>query len=146
MNFKVFGIVSGLILLAIVAFTAYFLHQAAAEAAVTRNALQAESECAAEIPKAIHMVTDRDSAKTVVTQTASHFNTMVRQCYIEIDTYQHGDSAIFTKTLISPADSGAVLWSVAGRPDSPERKCFGADTMPVDCATADKRWKAYMKE
>jgi hypothetical protein len=147
MNFKgVFLIGSGMAILAIAAFTAYFLRQAAAEAAVSRRILQAESECAGEVPRAVDLVTARDGAKTRVTETSSHYNHQLTRCYVEVDTYEHGATAIYTKTLISPAENGAVLWTVKGRPESPERQCFGPDALPLDCGVADKRWKTFMTQ
>lgn len=150
MNLKgLFLVGSGLVVVAIATFMAISLRQAAMQAEGERQHEKAESECGVQVQHAIDLVIRRDESSggsSRVTDTANHYNQLLHHCYVEVTTYEHGDSAIYIKTLISPADNSAVLWSVTGRKDAPGRHCFGVDAMPIDCATADKRWKSYMAD
>ena len=137
------------IILSVFGIALYFLRQAAARMDATHRIMQAESDCAALVPKAVHLITQADAAKGLedrVTETANHYNQLTHQCYVEVTTYQHEESAIFTKTLISVTEDNAILWSVSGAGADPGRQCFGANATPLNCSEADKRWKAFMSQ
>ncbi len=138
-----------LALAAITAVGTFFLRQSAAETARVRETLQAESDCAARIPRAIDLVTKRDSmlgARIQVTGSTYHYNHRLKQCLVEISTFEHREAPIYVKTLISPADNSAILWSFTGEGEGAARNCYGADSKMLDCAEADKRWKQLMRE
>lgn len=150
MTFKgIFVIGSAILFLAIAAFMFVYLRKAAIEADVARGQALIESDCTAKVPMAIDLVTRKDStdgSPSRVIETANHFNQMRHQCYVEVTTYQHGEASAYIKTLVSLKENAAVLWSVTGIATPKSRQCFGADALPLDCATADKRWQAYMAE
>jgi hypothetical protein len=140
---------SCLTILGIAGLTVHLLRKAAADAEATRQVLKAESDCVGQIQHAIQLVAQRDGEKGIVNRvidSKDHYNHQLRQCYVDIETYEHRDSAVFVKTLISPDENTAVLWSVTGRVEDPGRQCFGPDSMPLDCIEVDKRWKTYMTQ
>ncbi len=127
----------------------YFLRQAAAENARVRALALAESDCAAKIPSAIELVTMRDSmlgARIQVTASADHYNRQLKQCIVEIATFEHQEAPVYVRTLVSPADNSAILWSFTGEGEGAVRNCYGGDSKLLDCAEADKRWKKLMSE
>ena len=149
MGFKAFLIGTLIVVLGIVVFAAYEVRRAGLEAVAERERLKPDSECAAQLQHAIQLVAEKDrgtGALYRVTDSATHYNHPLHACFVEVTTYDHQDSAIFVKTLVRPAENSAVLWSVTGRIDNPGRHCFGADSMPLDCQTADRLWKTFMSE
>jgi hypothetical protein len=150
MTFKTIFLLGSAILFGAIAAVLFFsLRKAGAEAEVARANAQAESNCTAQMPQAIDLVTKKDgldASHSRVTETANHYNQMLHQCYVEVTTYEHGDTSAYVKTLVSLKEKSAVLWSVTGTAAPRTRQCFGADTLPLDCEAADKRWKAYMAE
>jgi len=144
-----FWIGSAIIVLGFACVMIYFMREAAAEAETSRRLAQAESDCVRQVQKMGEMVIEKESEKGVrsrVTQSTSHYNQMLHQCYVEVTTYEPGDPPIFLKTLLSPAEKSAVLWSVSRREDNKERQCFGPDAMPLSCEQAEQRWKAFMTQ
>jgi len=150
MMFKVtFLTVSVLVVLGIVGFGVYFLRQAAAEADTSSASLRAESECTAKVDMARRVVAERGDTTggaIRVTGSSSHYNSVLRQCYVEVNTEETGDTDISMRTLINTGENSAVLWSVENHGKNPVRTCFGADASALDCKTADQRWKAYMHD
>jgi len=119
------------------------------EAETSRRLAQAESECVRQMQRMGELVTKKDNDKGVrsrVTQSTNHYNQALHQCYVEVTTYEHSDSTVFVKTLLTPANNAAVLWSVSGREGSKERQCFGPDAMPLSCEEADRRWNIFMTQ
>jgi hypothetical protein len=144
-----FWIGSAVVVLGFAGFVIYYMRQAAAEEEVARQREREESGCleqmkrTSDLAKQKNVTTENDSR---VIDSANHYNHLLHQCYVEVTTYEHGESSVIVKTLISPADNTAVLWSVTGRIGTTGRECFGPDSMPLDCEVVDKRWKAYMTE
>jgi len=144
-----FWIGSATIVLGLGCAMVYFMRQAAAEAETSRRLAQAESECVAQIQRMSELVTQKENEKGVrsrVTQSTNHYNQSLHRCYVEITTYEHSDSTVFVKTLLTPADNAAVLWSITGRQDHKERECFGPDAMPLSCEEADRPWNVFMTQ
>lgn len=81
-----------------------------------------------------------------MTATVSHYNNLLRQCYVEIGTEETGESELSMKTLISLEQNSAVLWSVQKHGQNTERSCFAQDATALDCKIADARWRAYMHD
>jgi hypothetical protein len=150
MNAKIFVLAgAGVVFLGLACFTFFWLRQAAAETEASHKALEAESNCAFQVDKAKEIVQDLDRSRgteTRVVETKYHYNQILHSCLVEVSSYQHESSGVTMKTLIDPGAVSAVLWSITGSPEAPERRCFGADSMPLDCAKADQRWSAYMTQ
>jgi hypothetical protein len=150
MNFKGWFLIgSGIVFLAIAAFMIFYLRQAAAEATNTERLLRTGSDCEAKRLEAIQMVMDRNrerEAPSRVTGSAAHYNRMLEMCYVEVSTYESGASPILMKTLISPSENAAVLWSATGAIGDVGRRCFNRDATILNCDEADKRWKTFMTE
>jgi hypothetical protein len=144
-----FWMITGTLTLGIVGTLLYFLRQAAIEAEANERVLRAESGCASQVQRAAELVTAKGSEKGVrnrVTASASHYSQQQQKCFIEVTVYEHMPSTALVKTLLDSSDGSAVLWSVSGRREEPGRACFGADSMPLDCIEADRRWKAFMSK
>jgi hypothetical protein len=150
MTFKpIFLIGSAILFLAIASFLFLYVRKAVVEADSARGSALAETDCAAQVPGAVDLVAKKDGLEGThsrVTETANHYNQLLHQCYVEVTTYEHGDTSAYVKTLVSLKEHSAVLWSVRGISNPKTRQCFGADALPLDCATADKRWTAFMAE
>lgn len=150
MAFKaIFVTASILVLLSIVGFAVYFLRQAALEADASHASLKAESECTAKVDSARRVVTERadpSGGSVRVTSATSHYNNLLRQCYVEVTTEETGENEISMRTLISTAENSAVLWSVQKHGQDKDRRCFAQDATTLDCKVADQRWKAYMHD
>ena len=127
----------------------YFLSQSAAETERRRQIGQAESDCAGKVPAAIRLVTTRDSmqgARVQVTGSAYHYNRRLKQCLVEISTFEHLQTPVYVKTLVNAAGNSAMMSSMAGDRGGSVRNCFGAEAKPLDCTEADQRWKTLMSE
>lgn len=127
----------------------YFLSEAAAEAERARQAGQAESDCAEKVPAAIDVVQKHDSvqgARIQVTGSTSHFNRRLKQCLVEVSTFEHLGSPVYVKTMVNMATRSLVLWSLAGDSRGSIRNCFAAKSTPIDCGEADKQWTTLMYE
>ena len=150
MSFKaIFLTGSAALILGLVGLTVHYLRQAAAEAEATRRVLKAESDCVGQVQHAIELVQQRDSEKGIVNrviESTSHYNHELRQCYVEVTTYEHRENAIYVKTLINPDGNTAVLWSVAGRAGSPTGSVLAPTPRALDCLQADQRWKTFMTQ
>jgi hypothetical protein len=150
MNFKLWFFVCSAMAFATAGTVVFvYLRQAVAEADTARANAQVETRCALQIPHAVELVTKKDGLDGVrgrVTESSSHYNQARRECYVEVATYEHAETPIFVRTLISVKDNSAVLWSVSDNVDTKSRKCFGADASPIECETADQRWIAFMRQ
>ena len=85
-------------------------------------------------------------ADVYVTGKASHYNHRLKQCLVEISTFEHDATPVYVKTLVNTEDNLPMIWSMAGDSLGSVRNCFSEKAKPLDCAEADKRWKTLMAE
>ena len=152
MNLKaLFLVVTSFVVLVIAAVMIFSLHQAATEASAQQRVERTESDCPTHVKEAVELVahanTDSEGGgHTRITDSSSHYNRQLNMCFIEVTTYERREKPVFVKTLVSPLQKTAILWTITDRPEDPNRQCFGSDAMPLDCAETDKRWKMFMTQ
>jgi hypothetical protein len=127
----------------------YFLSQAAAETEHTRQLAQAESDCADKVPATVKFIEGKNAtqgARIQVTNSASHFNRRLKQCLVDVSTFEHMYSPVYVKSLVNTVDHALIFWTMAEDSRGSLRNCFGANGKQMDCAETDKQWKTLMYE
>jgi len=134
---------------AIIGAGIYFLRHAVDARDRLRSIEETESDCSIKVPAAIDIVLKKDSmqgAHIQVTGTVVHYNRRLKQCLVEISTFEHQDAPVYVKTIVNVGTGSLMLWSLATDNRGTLRNCFNAKGQQVDCTEVDRQWRTLMFE
>jgi hypothetical protein len=134
---------------AIIGAGIYFMRQTVADRDRLRTIEETESDCANKGPAATEIVLKKDSmqgAHIQVTGTVIHFNRRLKQCLVEISTFEHQDAPVYVKTMVNVGTGSLMLWSLATDDRGTLRNCFNAQGQQLDCTEVDRQWRTLMFE